>query len=352
MTTDSLTTPHENYTPAKRRMAFGFAVASLVVGLHHANTANAIVGGNETTTDSYQHYVEVRSRQTDGTSNSCGGSVIAPSVVLTAAHCVDNVGNDPSRIITTLHQSLSPSPIAMKIHPLWNGDVHDGHDLAILTLPPFTTSHITPVAVGAPFDHSAFAPRRDAWTVGKGRTSQNTPTDGKLRELHTVLRSNSDMRSAYDKWYWFDPWKDRFHLGAGFTNHTICDGDSGGPLTIDREGVITQVGVASFTEATWTRCDEPGGFARLDGPQLAWVASQVPSIQDGWDRCDGGVPRQAGYKLTTTGHRWEADGSSWIWWIGCGYPPPPHTLPPPNNRPPADEPPSECPPGHRNCQPK
>jgi hypothetical protein len=74
-------------------------------------------------------------------------------------------------------------------------------------------------------------------------------------------------------------------IGAGWTNHTVCHGDSGDPLTVQRNGVIVQVGVASFVETWPHECGEPGGYAELNGPQLAWVASRVPSIVARWGAC-------------------------------------------------------------------
>src|SRR5262245_33286429 len=113
--------------------------------------------------------------------------------------------------------------------------------------------------------------------VGRGRTAPSTESP-ELRDLHTVLRSDGDMDDVYNWVVGFDHWDETLMISAGFTNHTVCNGDSGGPLTVNRNGRIVQVGVASFGDTWWANCDEPGGYVELDGPQLAWLASVVPSI--------------------------------------------------------------------------
>ena len=179
----------------------------------------------------------------------------------------------------------------------------DGHDLALLRFPLGDITGRTgtnappsfagdqslgldPVQVGSPFDRSVYAAGTEVFVVGRGF---NTPTAETstlaLRDLHTVLRSDGDMDDFYNHTLGLDYWQNTLMIGAGFTNKTICHGDSGGPLTVNRNGRIIQVGVASFTDTSGTHCDAPGAFMELDGPQLAWIASVVPSIMAGWGPC-------------------------------------------------------------------
>jgi hypothetical protein len=131
--------------------------------------------------------------------------------------------------------------------------------------------------------------------VGHGATSGGGSGTKELRDLHTPLHSDGYMDDIYNKWYWFDHWINSLMIGAGWSNHTACNGDSGGPLTVDRNGVRIQVGVASFAT---TGCDEPAGYAELSGPQLAWVAATVPAVATKWGSC-------AANNGTTPG-RWQA----------------------------------------------
>ncbi len=67
-------------------------------------------------------------------------------------------------------------------------------------------------------------------------------------------------------------------IGAGAAGDTTCNGDSGGPLVVSRNGVPVEVGVVDFGDQA---CDMAAGFEKLSGPQLAWVASQVPAVTAG-----------------------------------------------------------------------
>ena len=109
---------------------------------------------------------------------------------------------------------------------------------------------------------------------------------GELRAVDTIVRSDSDMDDLYNPWYWFDHWDETLMIGGGTTTQTVCFGDSGGSLLTDADGSWhwVELGVASFTN-TDRPCAEPGAFAELAGPQLAWLATQVPSIMDGWGPC-------------------------------------------------------------------
>ena len=136
------------------------------------------------------------------------------------------------------------------------------------------------------------------------------------------------MDDVYNWVLGFDHWNEPLMIGAGFTNHTVCHGDSGGPLTVNRNGRIVQIGVASFTDTWWTHCDEPGGFMELDGPQLAWLASVVPSIMAGWDPCTtssgaSGDP----YALYGRNYSGTQRDGPYGWALGCQGPTPPPPSP-------------------------
>jgi V8-like Glu-specific endopeptidase len=304
-------------------------------------SAEAIVGGVGVSPSIYPAFVKLH------TPTLCGGTVIAPDVVLTAAHCVD--GSVTPGSITAFVSDVNPrSATAITIHPLWNGDLEDGHDLALVDLTPGATAGITPVQVGSPWNTGYYAPGFPATIVGHGKTSGGGSTSAQLRAVDTELRSDGHMDDIYNKWYWFDDWNEPLMIGGGSWDHTACDGDSGGPLFVDKDGTWTwiQVGVASFV-LTWpSNCREPAGFSELSGAHLAWIAHNVPSVKAAWGTCltPSGHPGQSSARYVgwflPTGHK---DGP-FYWEIACyGAPPPPPTTttttpgtPPPSTDPPPD----------------
>lgn len=297
--------------PPPPRPAVTGPVASPATGDPGPNPG--VVGGVPTDRVEHPYYVQL----TIGTAG-CGASLIAPDWALTAAHCVDD-GVTPRLGL----RSVTVPAQEVRIHPLWNGDVTDGHDLALLRVDPRRTTDMTPIRVGAPFDFGAARVGDDAVVVGTGRPAPDQPA-GFLNMATLVIRSDDHMSGIYEPWWnpFSDAWKDALMLGAGSDDRTVCFGDSGSLLYVERPYGRVQVGVPSFVRSD---CGRPGGFAELDGPQLAWLATQVPSVADGWRQC-------AGTKVFTYGRGVgpRTDGP-FRWDLRCRRPVPP---PPPQEEPP------------------
>ena len=261
--------------------------------------AAAIVGGNPTTADQHPYYVRLKIHKYADPSkfSECGGSAIETGWILTAAHCItDNLERNEITIEVLVRDAFGADATQLIMHPLWDEDVSDGHDLALVRVPNEATDPVgtvipgaEKVQVGAPADPGAYADGVIATVVGHGATHEGGPLTTELNDLNTPLHSDAYMDDIYNPWYWFDNWNSALMIGAGWTNHTVCNGDSGGPLTVDRNGVTVQVGVASFTPVHWyngeNSCDQPGGYAELSGAQMAWVAATVPGVAARWGAC-------------------------------------------------------------------
>ena len=330
-----------------RRSLRGLALAAAAAGTLAGaglgvEQAGAVVGGSETVWDDHPHFVQLLMSKPDLSITTCGASVIDTDMILTAAHCVDDVWNMPDRISVSTFTSITVAQ-NVSVHPLWNGDPSDGHDLAVIRLPGGTTPGITPVTVGAPGDQGAYAAGTEVFFAGHGWTGAGGARTPELRELHTVLRSDDAMDDVYNPWYWYDSWNSSLMIGAGFTNHTICHGDSGGPLITHRNGVTVQVGLASFVQTWPDECAQPGGFAELNNAQLAWVALYAPGIKARWGTCvdAGGLTRtwDSTYSAAgvVRGSAHQSDGPNYMWSLTCG--PAPVNAPPPRTTPPPPPPP-------------
>ena len=228
-----------------------------------------VVGGGTAPSGSLPQVVAVlfKSIASNVDAQYCGGTLIGPQHVLTAAHCADFlVASDVAVLVGTQDlrnggQRIAVSAIA--VHPAWNPNTLSS-DVAVLTLAtPVNT--ITPVVVVASTSiEAAIAPVGTSATVAGWGDTGNGPSP-QLRQ--GTMPVANPLTCAFDDTI----------MCAGAPSHqvAVCEGDSGGPLfvPVSRTSRRVQVGVASFGFG----CALPGftdGFARL-ATLGAWVKQQL-----------------------------------------------------------------------------
>jgi secreted trypsin-like serine protease len=110
----------------------------------NAGVAGAVVGGQVVYPSEYPYFVMVISTLPDGPQYQRGGTVIADSVVLTAAHCVDG-GVQPGGVTIYIWDVQPETAVGISVHPLRDGESRHGHDLAVVRLAPHATSGVVPI---------------------------------------------------------------------------------------------------------------------------------------------------------------------------------------------------------------
>lgn len=218
-----------------------------------AQDQSEIIGGVVNTGD--PAIVAVYAIKDGATSGAlCTGTVISPTVVLTAAHCVhpDTVGTGNKFYVMTapdITDKMHPSPkLEVKethYDPKFDAKmIFNGHDIAVVILAAPTT--ITPI----PWNKDALSATmkgQPARIVGYGLNDSFGSKGAGIKRQATVKLNNFD--ELYVKTGSLLPWK------------VICSGDSGGPVLMKMGGVEKVVGVNSFgiiyclTEASSTRTD-------------------------------------------------------------------------------------------------
>jgi V8-like Glu-specific endopeptidase len=184
------------------------------------------------------------------TSNSafCTGTLISPSVVLTAAHCVDMFGGDPNIVVffgTDVRGEGTRVGVKKKIqHPMWAGNV-GSRDIALLQIN-FPQDPFLPVRLNdrVPLSQEIGTSYRHVGFGVYDRTTQ--ASDGRKREGTTTITgvTTSDV------------------VLSGDENLSVCFGDSGGPGLITVDGVELVAGVHSYTNSQ--DCHPPNGDTRVD----------------------------------------------------------------------------------------
>ncbi|HVE98780.1 MAG TPA: serine protease [Mycobacteriales bacterium] len=254
-----------------RHLARAIVATALAAGgtLVAATPGQAIVGGSAAPEGAYAFMASLQ----DGSGFAfCGGSVISPTWVLTAAHCVPDANANDLYVVTgrtNLSQTAKGQKIAVSevfVHPDY---ANSAHDVALLHLSVPTTSPAIRLAGAA--DDALEAPGREVTVTGWG---DQTPTMGinSSKSLRTVdLNVVSDNECGQTNFGFDDP----TGVCAAALLKDSCQGDSGGPLFDKATGV--QIGVVSYGQSC-ALPKFPGVYSEVNNPAIRSFISSTSGI--------------------------------------------------------------------------
>ncbi|MFD5543123.1 trypsin-like serine protease [Streptomyces sp. NPDC127079] len=303
-----------------------------------------IIGGGTTTISAAPWMAQLWYDDTKGTPDDtsddvaffCGGSVISPTKILTAAHCVKGFKWSTTRsvVITgtaalpttnsdgsdNLHGGTVSGVLRQWNHPSYTVSSHGvpNNDIAVLTLA--APVKATPIRMTTNTDTASYTgtAAKTAKVYGWGRTSSTSDEISPTLKTATLpIQSDTTCTGGYGSYYV------KGHMvcagkpatGTDTGTTTACNGDSGGPLVVG--GRI--VGVVSWGVK---KCVAKGAYSVFSkvstyvGAAYAQIADTNLSYTDG--KADLFARRSAtkvGYELDSKGTSL-ASRVSWGDWSG------------------------------------
>ena len=236
---------------------------------------------------------------TDGT--ACSGTVVSPMLVLTAAHCVENISSGAAtapaafRVVTgsldwtnrASGQVLGVSRVA--IDPTFDATTLDD-DAALLVLA--TPTSAPAIELASPTENSLTQAGTPAQLAGWGYTYVGEPTPPTvLYQGSTVVQSavHCAEQETLDG-VLYDPAENLCAADTPSFAVSACHGDSGGPLVATAAGgEEIEIGITSHGDPNCNP-DYPSVFTRADAVS-GWVASVIAA--------DAGAARA----IASAGHR-------------------------------------------------
>ncbi|MFO7191957.1 MULTISPECIES: serine protease [Thermocrispum] len=212
-----------------------------------------VVGGEEANIEDYPYTVRLITPDGFG---FCGGSLVAPDKVVTAAHCVEGAELEDFKVVSGRTVMSSDEGTVSDVSDIWVHPEYDwsdfNHDVAVVTL-------AEPVDQGtvelAPLDDPAYQAGTMATTLGWGDTTEGGEQSDHLMKVDVPVTSDEECSAAYGSLYEADGM-----ICAGFPEggKDACNGDSGGPLVVGNK----LIGVVSWGEGC-ARPGKPGVYSRI-----------------------------------------------------------------------------------------
>ncbi|XP_055534402.1 brachyurin-like [Wyeomyia smithii] len=226
-----------------------------------------ITNGQEATAGQFPYQIALLSTFAGGT-GLCGGSVLTNNFILTAAHCVQNaqggtaiMGAHNRNNAEDTQQRIAFSAAGIRIHAGYT-PTNIRNDIAVVQLNSAITfnDRVQPTRIPAAGDGRLFSGMTGT-VSGFGRTSDaSQATSAVVMFTSNPIMTEADCLSSWGNNGNIIQAQNICMSGEG--GRSACNGDSGGPLTV-QDGGSLQVGIVSFGSAGGCSIGMPSVYVRV-----------------------------------------------------------------------------------------
>jgi trypsin len=268
------------------------AFAALPVGSSAASPSPRIVGGSHVPASAAPWQIALWDSSYVSPKPFCGGSLIRPQVVLTAAHCVfEGFALHPDKIYATAgatvfsdtSQGFDDHVVGVSVYPgNTTNDPRSGDAALLLLEKPVPAVYASTIMLAGPGEEPLWKPGKLATVSGFGAEADGAMVGSPdLKATQVPMDTDKHCTAVYGHNFLATT-----EVCAGFPQGgtDACQGDSGGALTVParggRGGRVRQVGIVSNGDGC-AKPNTPGIYARVGAkPLQAFIQGTVNTSPD------------------------------------------------------------------------